>query len=138
MFLSAIKRRRCLFLADGFYEWQDVDGTKLPWCARMRDGARFAFGGIWEHWTGATGDEIQSAALITTNPNSLMEPIHDRMPVIINPDNYDAWLDPGTPLPDALAMLKPYEPELMRAYRVGKAVGSVKAEGPELIEPIAL
>jgi putative SOS response-associated peptidase YedK len=102
----------------------------------MKDESTFAFAGIWELWMPANGDEIESTALITTSPNALMEPIHNRMPVIVPPDRYDAWLNEETPVPEVLDMLKPYDPALMNAYRVGKAVGSVKAEGPELIAPL--
>src|SRR3989304_1019131 len=101
-FRSAIRRRRCLVPADGFYEWKRTGGRKQPYYVRMRDGATFAFAGIWEFWKGEGGDTIESCALLTTGPNELLEPIHDRMPVIIPPGGYDLWLSPMVHAPSAL------------------------------------
>jgi putative SOS response-associated peptidase YedK len=93
-FKNAIRRRRCLIPADGFYEWLgDVPGKKVPYYIHRPDNALFAFAGIWEHWMGADGSEIETAAIITSAPNAIIAQIHDRMPVVIQPENYAEWLD---------------------------------------------
>jgi putative SOS response-associated peptidase YedK len=93
-FRNAIKRRRCLIPADGFYEWEgDVPGKKKPWYIHRPDHALMAFGGIWEHWLGADGSELETAAIITTAANALVETIHPRSPLIIHPDDFELWLD---------------------------------------------
>ena len=92
-FRNAMKRRRCLIPADGFYEWQgDVPGKKQPWFIHRPDDGLFAFAGLWEHWMGADGSEIETGVIITTAPNKTIATIHDRMPVVINPDDYETWL----------------------------------------------
>jgi putative SOS response-associated peptidase YedK len=93
-FKNAIRRRRCLIPADGFYEWEgDVPGKKKPWYIRRSDGGLMAFAGIWEHWMGPDGSELETAAIITTVANTLVETIHPRSPVVIHPENFEAWLD---------------------------------------------
>src|SRR5687768_2701412 len=116
-FRNALKRRRCLVIADGFYEWKPQPGSgkkpmKTPMYIRMKDAKPFAFAGLWETWhdrSAGTGSELRSCTLITTQPNELMKPIHDRMPVIIPPDRYRDWLADGEIDPDrAQEMLAPY------------------------------
>jgi putative SOS response-associated peptidase YedK len=93
-FKNAIRRRRCLVPADGYYEWLgDVPGKKVPYYFHRPDNGPFAFAGLWEHWMGADGSEIETAAIITTEPNQVVAQIHDRMPVVIHPEDYAAWLD---------------------------------------------
>jgi putative SOS response-associated peptidase YedK len=93
-FKNAIRRRRCLIPADGYYEWVgDVPGKKIPHYIHRPDNGPFAFAGIWEHWMGANGSEIETAAIITSEPNSVIAKIYDRMPVVIQPENYSQWLD---------------------------------------------
>jgi len=93
-FRKSFKQRRCLVLADGFYEWQKAGRVKQPYYIRMKDDRPFAFAGLWEHWASPGGQVIETCALLTIEPNELMAPIHSRMPVILNPDAYDDWLDP--------------------------------------------
>ena len=105
-FKNAIKRRRCLIPADGFYEWEgDVPGKKRPYFIHRPNNGLFAFGGIWEHWQSADGSELESAAMLTTDPNLLIATIRDRSPVIIQPEDYDRWLDGA--VEDIKVLLKP-------------------------------
>ena len=136
-FRAAIRRRRCLVPADGFYEWKHTGGRKQPFYVRMRDGGIFAFAGIWEIWKGEGGDPIESCALLTTGPNELLEPIHDRMPVIIPPGGYDLWLSPTVHDPSALTpFFAPYPAGGMTAYPVRTLVNNPKMDEPALIEPL--
>ena len=97
-FRHAIRRRRCLIPADGFYEWKgDVPGRKQPFHITGSDNGLFAFAGIWEHWTSPDGSELESAAILTTEPNAMMAQIHTRMPVVIKPDDFTRWLDHSRP-----------------------------------------
>jgi putative SOS response-associated peptidase YedK len=123
--------------ADGFYEWKHAGGRKQPYYVRMRDGGMFAFAGIWEIWKGEGGDPIESCALLTTGPNELLEPIHDRMPVIIPPGGYDLWLSPMVHDPSALIpFFAPYPAGEMTAYPVRTLVNNPKMDEPALIEPL--
>ena len=94
-FREALRKRRCLIPADGFYEWQKSGGKKRPFCFTMADDSLFAFAGIWERWKNPEGQWIETCSIITTTPNQLTEDVHDRMPVILHPEDYDLWLDPG-------------------------------------------
>ena len=143
--------RRCLIPADVLYEWQELPAEiappgkrakkppTQPFAIRMRDDALFAFGGLWEAWRGpAAGRKapwVPSCTLITTTPNTLMRPIHDRMPVIVPLEHIDAWLDPALPLDEARALLRPYAPDAMRAYRISRTVNATASEGPGVLEP---
>jgi putative SOS response-associated peptidase YedK len=145
-FRAAFKKRRCLILADGFFEWKrEGGGRKTPMYIQMKDGRPFAFAGLWEAWRppGAVDDEqagqpasaLKTCTIITTTPNALMEPIHNRMPVILPPDAYDLWLTPGElPAADALALLKPLDATLMTARPVSTRVNSPKFDGPEILQ----
>lgn len=137
-FKNAYKRRRCLILADGFYEWKkEDDKTKIPMYIRLVSGDPFAFAGLWESWQTAE-DFILSCTIITTAPNELMAQVHNRMPLILPPDAYERWLDPAERKPDELNdLLKPYPAELMTAYPVSRLVNSPKNDSPALIEPAA-
>ncbi|HSL98701.1 MAG TPA: SOS response-associated peptidase [Candidatus Limnocylindria bacterium] len=136
-FRVAIRRRRCLVPADGFYEWKRVNGRKQPYYIRLRDVAVFAFAGLWESWEGPGGASVESCALLTTGPNDLLLPIHDRMPVILSPRDYELWLSPKEQDPKALApLLRPYPPEEMTVFPVGIAVNNPKTDTPDLIEPL--
>lgn len=133
---DAIKSRRCLIPANGFYEWQRKDNSshKQPYYIAMASGELFAMAGIWESWQSAEGPVIVSCSILTTSANELMIPIHHRMPVIINEENYDTWLDPGENHPEKLKSLyKPYPSDQMRCYPVSTFVNSPKNEGPELL-----
>ena len=137
-FRTAYRRRRCLILADGFYEWRKEPGrkAKVPTYIRMINDDPFAFGGLWESWHSPDGSHILSCTIITTTPNSLLEKIHNRMPVIIAPDDYDAWLAPEEKQPAELdGFLIPYPANEMRAYPVSTLVNNPKNDKPELIIP---
>ncbi len=135
-FRSAFKKRRCLILADGFYEWQKTDSGKQPFYIHMQDGCPFVFAGLWEDWR--NGEEIRSCAIITTDANDLMGEIHHRMPVILPPENYAVWLDPDfdekEPLMD---LLKPYPSDEMEAYAVSRRVNKPSNNEPSVVEPAA-
>lgn len=137
-FRAAFKQRRCLVLADGFYEWQPTSmrQTKQPFYIHRQDDKPFAFAGLWEYWEGAEG-ALETCTIITTEANELVRPIHERMPVIIAPDNYGQWLDPttkqATPLQE---LLQPYASDALEAYLVSRAVNNARNESPECIAPV--
>ncbi len=136
-FRSAFRRRRCLVPADGFYEWRKTGGRKQPYYVRMADGKPFAFAGIWERWEGPDGD-VSSCTLLTTDANDLLAPIHDRMPVIVSPDDYGRWLDPEAHDPAILMpLLRPYPPGNMVTFPVRTLVNSPATDDPRCIEPAA-
>ena len=137
-FRSAYKYHRCLIFANGFFEWQLQPGTKskLPHFIRLKSGQPFAFAGLWEHWQSPDGSEINSATIITTSPNELMAPIHDRMPVILPHDAYARWLDPTPLFPvDLNSLLVPYPASEMIAYPVSTLVNSPANDRPEVLLP---
>ena len=131
------QRQRCLVPADGFYEWKQEGKSKIPMHIRLRDGGLFAFAGVYDRWTHPeTGDPIGSFALITTRPNDLIRPIHNRMPVILAPEAEDIWLDPDCTDVELLkSLLRPYPPDAMEAYPVSPAVNRPANDSPALIEP---
>jgi len=136
-FRAAYRRRRCLILADGFYEWQATAGRKVktPMYVRLASGAPFAFAGLWEAWR-PDDTPVFSCTIITTEPNALMAPIHHRMPVILPPEAYARWLDPAELAPVRLQdLLKPYPSELMLAYPVSTLVNSPGNDDPACIAP---
>ncbi len=138
-FRAAYKRRRCLILADGFYEWQTVAGgkSKTPMYIRLKSGGPFAFAGLWETWRSPNGQSIPSCAIITTEPNSLLKSIHNRMPVILEANDYDQWLDSEEQNPERLGkLLRPYPASLMSAYAVSTAVNNPSFESPDCIRPV--
>jgi putative SOS response-associated peptidase YedK len=138
-FRAAYRRRRCLILADGFYEWQAVPGQKRkqPVYIHLKSGEPFAFAGLWERWQSEYGDEVLSATIITTTPNDLLAPIHNRMPVILPPAAYDRWLDPGEQPPGALDdLLAPYPASEMDTYPVSTTVNSPANDVPACIAPL--
>lgn len=133
-FRSAMRQRRCLILADGFYEWQALPGGKQPFYFQLAERGPFALAGLWEQWRGPDGAPVQSCTILTTEANDLLRPLHDRMPVILRPADYHTWLDPKLQDPGALqALLAAYPAELMTARPVSKAVNKVGNDGPELI-----
>jgi putative SOS response-associated peptidase YedK len=139
-FRSAFRRRRCLILADGFYEWRASPGSraKTPMYIKMESSEPFAFAGLWESWQSPDGSNILSCTIITTQPNSLLEPIHNRMPVILPKDSYGQWLEPEEIDPkQAQELLKPYPADLMTAYPVSTLVNSPANEDPLCIAPVA-
>jgi len=135
-FRSAFRKRRCLIPADGFYEWKKLDGGKLPHFIHLRDEEPFAFAGLWEHWTNPEdGEVIESCTIVTTEANALMRTLHDRMPVILPPADYDRWLDPATQDVEGLkALLRPYSSEEMTAYPISAYVNNPRHEGVKCLE----
>jgi putative SOS response-associated peptidase YedK len=133
---QAFKHRRCLVPADAFYEWQKIDSkTKQPFAIALKTGEPYAFAGLWEIWRDTeAGTALRSFAIVTTDPNEVVQPLHNRMPVIVPERDYDRWLkaDPDRP---PLDLLRPYDAGLMTAWKVNTAVGNVKNDSPELIEP---
>ncbi|MBI3764391.1 MAG: SOS response-associated peptidase, partial [Chloroflexi bacterium] len=132
-FRAAFKKRRCLILADGFYEWRQDAGNKAktPMVIRLKSGEPFAFAGLWELWRSADDDTILSCTIVTTKPNSLMEKIHNRMPVILKPEDYTLWLDPEEQGPDRLSeLLRPYPALQMTAYAVSTMVNNPALDSP--------
>lgn len=135
-FRMAYKKQRCLIPATGFYEWRrNRDGrTKTPMHIALKSGAPFAFAGLWDVWHAPTGERIPSCTIITTEPNDLMAPIHNRMPVILPADGYDAWLDPGDRT-DLRDLLVPYPAREMIAHPVSTLVNSPRNDIPDCLNP---
>jgi putative SOS response-associated peptidase YedK len=140
MFRTAFARRRCLVLADGYFEWKAVGKKKQPYYFRMKDERPFAFAGLWETWRGTAGSAdspLESCTVVTTAGNALSAEIHDRMPVILSPDDYDAWLDPATTdRNELLAMLRPFPADEMKLEPVNPRVNSVRNDDAECIAPL--
>lgn len=138
-FRTAFKRRRCLIPADGFYEWQKQADGKQPMFIRPSDEAErpFALAGLWEFWSDPEGGTIQSCTILTTTPNELMAPIHNRMPVIVEPEDFDLWLHPEPDPEQGLHLLRPYPAAKMVAYPVSTLVNNPRNDNPECIQPIA-
>ena len=135
-FRNAMRRRRCLIPADGFYEWGG-GGTRRPYFVRPKSGGPIAFAGLWETWTGPNGEELDTAAIVTTRANRALAAIHDRMPVVIAPEAFDLWLDCARV--DALtaaALIAPPPEGLFECYEVSPAVNRVANDDPRLIEPV--
>ncbi len=138
-FRTAYRKQRCLILADGFYEWRSNGCTKTPVYIQMESQEPFAFAGLWEVWSPPDKEPVYSCTIITTAPNVLLEPIHNRMPVILSPEAYDLWLDPTEQTPDRLsALLAPYPPEEMIAYPVSTLVNNPRNNSPDCIAPISM
>jgi putative SOS response-associated peptidase YedK len=139
-FREAFKSRRCLIAADGFYEWKKLDAkTKQPYAIAMKDRSLFGFAGLWERWTDkASGEVVRSCTIITTTPNEVCAPIHDRMPVIVAPEDYAKWLGEDEVDPVRLLQtLRPFSAEKMTCSPVDRRVGNVKNDEAALIEPVA-
>jgi putative SOS response-associated peptidase YedK len=138
---EALKRRRCLVPADAFYEWQRLDPkTKRPFAFALKSGEPYAFAGLWESWRPKDKNDPDAAPLetftiLTTDPNELMEPVHNRMPVILEPKDYSRWLDTGDPARPPVDLLRPYPAERMQALPVSERVGNVRNNSPELLKP---
>jgi putative SOS response-associated peptidase YedK len=134
-FRQAFKRRRCIIPADGFYEWQRTGGMKQPFFFRMRDESPFGFAGLWERWEGNGSQAINSCAILTTEANEVLRPVHDRMPVILHPDDYELWLGADArELELVKEVLRPYPAEEMVGYPVSSSVNSPRNQGAELVE----
>jgi putative SOS response-associated peptidase YedK len=131
---NAFSKRRCLVPADGFYEWKNENG-KTPYRITLKDQQPFAMAGIWETWKNTEGRLIHSFSIITTAANELMKAIHDRMPVILTPENEETWLKSNDPR-EIRELLHPFEPEKMQAYEVSKLVNSPRNDDPALVLPV--
>ncbi len=137
-FRHALERRRCLMPADGFYEWRrsgDSRGPSEPYLFRRPDRGFFAFAALWETWHAPDGSEIDTVAMVTGPANGLMAAIHHRCPVILDPKDHDAWLDPARRTGDVAGLLRPPPDALLEMVRIGPAVNKVAHDGPELQEP---
>ncbi|MCE7981192.1 MAG: SOS response-associated peptidase [Caldilinea sp. CFX5] len=140
-FRAAFKRRRCLVPANGFYEWQKQGKGKQPFYITTPDGAPFAIAGLWEYWEGADGSALESCTLLTTSANTLMTPLHDRMPVIIAPEDYAQWLGTGRDeTPQAMDqlqhLLRPYADDGLMAYPVSTYVNNTRNEGADCVQAL--
>jgi putative SOS response-associated peptidase YedK len=137
-FRDSLRRRRCLILADGFYEWAKAGGRKRPFHFSLWGGGPFAFAGLWDAWQGAGWGELETCAVLTTEANDLVRPAHDRMPVILAPRHYGLWLDPAVQDPRELApLLRPYPSEEMRAVPVGPRVNNPHHDDPGCLDRAA-
>ena len=137
-FRGGYKHKRCLILADGFYEWKAFGGkkSKTPYFIHMKDRQPFAMAGLWDSWEGSDGSSIKTCTIITTQPNELMSLIHDRMPVILHPRDYAKWLEPAAQAPDNLQpLIKPFPADAMSAYPVSTLVNKPANDMPELVVP---
>ena len=138
-FRDALKLRRCLIPADGFYEWMRTGKSKQPYCFEVHDKELFAFAGLWDRWRDASGSWVKTFSILTTTPNAVTSAVHDRMPVILDPDSYDLWLDPGMKNVDAASeLLKPFEAERMRCYPVSTRINHVANDDDECSRPVEL
>ena len=138
-FRDALTNHRCLIPADGFYEWKKSGKLKQPYCFEVNDGKLFAFAGLWDRWKDLSGQWIRTCSILTTTPNAVTSAVHDRMPVILDTDSYDLWLDPG--LHDVRVvseMLKPYDAQVMRCYPVSSRVNRVANDDEGCSTPVEL
>jgi putative SOS response-associated peptidase YedK len=136
-FRRAFRERRCLIPADGFYEWRRTNGAKQPYFIHMEGGGPFAFAGLWESWSKGGEGEVRTCTILTTEANTLVGEIHDRMPVILAADAYDVWLDPASERDELTALLAPYPEDGMEAYPVSRFVNSPQNNDPRCIERAA-
>jgi putative SOS response-associated peptidase YedK len=142
-FREALRKRRCLVPADAFYEWQRPNPkiapktgakAKQPFAIALKSGEPYAFAGLWERWQPREGEPLETFTILTTDPNQIMEPIHNRMPVILEPRDYLRWLSPGDPARPPVDLLRPFPAEKMLAWPVGDRVGNVRNNDPQLLE----
>ncbi len=136
-FRDSFRLRRCLVPASAFYEWKKLPGGKQPYLFRLEGSQPFAFAGLWDRWVGSGGEVAESCAIVTTRPNSLTRQVHDRMPVIVDPRDYDTWLDPGLRNPQHLGgILGPYPASRMTGYPVSTAVNRPGNDAPEMVRKV--
>jgi putative SOS response-associated peptidase YedK len=138
-FRDAVKSRRCLVPADGFYEWSQKGKAKQPYCFEINDGELFAFAGSWDGWKDPNGNWIRTCSILTTTPNAVTSAVHNRMPVILAPDSYDLWLDPGmNDVATVSDLLEPCDPRLMRCYPVSTRINHAVNDDAECSVPVEL
>ncbi len=136
-FREAVRKRRCVVPASGFYEWQTIGKRKFPWYFQLRDESPFLFAGIWENWRSPDGVELETCALITTTPNSVVGALHDRMPAILQSANVERWLDTSVQDPALVEpLLGPLPAELMTSTPVSPRMNSVRYDGPDCLERV--
>jgi putative SOS response-associated peptidase YedK len=136
-FRDPLKYRRCLVPADGFYEWKRTPTSKQPYCFEVNEGELFAFAGLWDGWKDPSGKWVKTCSILTTIPNAVTSAIHDRMPVIVHPDGYDLWLDPGvTDAQVASELLKPYDARVMGCYPISTRINHVANDNEECSRPV--
>jgi putative SOS response-associated peptidase YedK len=135
-FKGPLKKHRCLIVADGFYEWKKTGTGKVPLYITMKDGRPFGFAGLYSDWRPPGGDPIRTCTIVTTEPNELLKPIHNRMPVVIKPGDREQWLDPEEQDPERLTpLLTPYPSEELGAWEVSRTVNSPSNNDSQLIQP---
>lgn len=136
-FRQAIRSRRCIVPASGFFDWATTPTGKIPHYVTMRDGSPLAFAGIWESWKTPEGEPLETCAILTTAANNLIAPIHDRIPVILHPTEFDHWLDRSLNNPEKLQRFyQPYPAELLQEWEVSTIVNNASHETPETIAPV--
>jgi putative SOS response-associated peptidase YedK len=141
-FREALKKRRCVVPADAFYEWQRGNTntqpkTKRPFAFALTSGEPYAFAGLWDRWQGKDNEVLETFTILTTDPNELMEPVHNRMPVILEPKDYERWLDPEATARPPVDLLRPYPADCMRSWPVSGRVGNVRNNDAELLESVS-
>ena len=138
-FRDPLKFRRCLIPTDGFYEWKRNGTSKQPFCFEINDGELFAFAGLWDGWKTDNGDWVKTCTILTTTPNAVTGTVHDRMPVILNPDSYDVWLNPGMQNVAVVSeLLTPCDAPLMRCYPVSTRINHVANDDEECSRPVQI
>ena len=138
-FRDPMKYRRCLIPADAFYEWKRNGASKQPYCFEVNDGEMFAFAGLWDGWKDAEGQWLKTCTILTTTPNAVTSTVHDRMPVILDRESYDLWLDPGMTNVQVISeLLKPYDARLMRSYPISTRVNHVANDDEDCSRPVEL
>jgi putative SOS response-associated peptidase YedK len=138
-FRDAMKSRRCLIPADGFYEWKRDGKTKQPFCFEVNEGELFAFAGLWDRWKDPSGQWVKSCSILTTTPNAVTSAVHDRMPVILDPDAFELWLDPGMKdVAAAYELLKPFDARLMRCHPISTRINHVVNDDADCCAPVKL
>ena len=139
-FRDAIRRRRCLIPADGFFEWKHLEAReKQPYQFAMADGAPFAFAGLWERWLAPDQQTVESCTILTTRPNSLVSDVHDRMPAILTPEDYELWLDPGITSPERVFdCLRPFDSNLMKKHPVSTRVNRPENDDEECVREVPI
>jgi putative SOS response-associated peptidase YedK len=137
-FRAALRYRRCLFPADGFYDWRREGERARPYYVRRKAGGAMAFAGLWENWMGPNGEEMETAAIVTTRANRMLATVHPRMPAIVPPEAFDLWLDSrSVDVTTAAALIAPAPEDMLEMHEVSPAVNSVANDTPDLIEPVA-
>jgi putative SOS response-associated peptidase YedK len=136
-FRAAMRYRRCLFPADGFYDWRRVGTRASPHYVRLKAGGPMALAGLWENWMGPHGEEVETAVIVTTRANRMLAPIHPRMPVIVPPEAFDLWLDSArVDAATAAALIAPAPEDMLAVHQVSPAVNSAANDTPDLIAPV--